>query len=349
MENMSFRTVLAIVCLWSLPVSAQDQSLLEEASNQVIEYEASLDKFGIDYHDAIKKLDQGHIEQAEALLVDLTASLEKARKEAMERDQLDEALRIRGLIDKYAQWLVADSEPEATNNNKPQKRHSAELAFERGLLLSKRKMESDVKKLNATMLKDASDLRDETIKKLEKLRVEAMRMDDLEQAKSIRDHVEAIKKTDLKTVIFSSEKKTEDQKQGANVPSIGELVVIIPPIGNTTTQRTFVVPKDVKKVEASFFSASTPNDAKSKHPGYKGILRINQKLIIAFIRKYRWRDGTDQILALAIDGSEVNSRIPASTAGAIDITDIAKPGETVSVSYGNGQLTGIGVRFYLHR
>lgn len=331
-----------------LSAFANGQSPIEKASQSVNELHESLSDLGIAYSDAVRKLDQQYLDRVETLLTALASSLEDSRKEAVQKDLLDKALKLRELIDQYAKW-IDDMETEPTiPKPKATRKLPAEIVFERELAIAKRDRERAVKNLDVSLLKDSGLLRDATLGTLENLRVDAMKLDNIDQAKTVRDLAAEVKAIDLSMPFEANVKATNPEMPKGAEKTVGECVVVIPPV-KSTTKKTVTIPKDVKKVEASFFYESTPEHAKSRFPGYKGILRVNDKLVIGFARKYQWKDGKSHSTYLVFDGVEMNTRHEATLQGAIDITSLVKPGETVNVTYGNGQRTPLGVRFYFHK
>lgn len=324
------------------------QPPIEQAVKIVDDLNEELADIGVEYTNSVRTLDQKYLDRVETLLLALIASLEESRKAAVQQDLLDKALKLQDLIEKYSLWIDSDTEPTISKEKRSRK-DPAELAFDRELAIAKRERERAIKSLDGKLLKDGTQFRDAALVSLEKLRVESMKIDSIDQAKSIRELAAKVKEMDLALPLLpTDEKPAETTKQPAE-DAVGECVAVIPPISNSSSRKQVTIPMDARRVEISFFGPSTPESQKTNYPGWDGILRINDKLVVTFVRSYKWRDGKKYTLSVLFDGSEINSRKESTTQQAIDISKLVKPGETISVSYGNRQDSLKGVRFYFYK
>ena len=339
--------VAGIVLLTSLS-STFGQTPIEQASKTVDDLNEELADIGVEYTDSVRTHNQQYLDRVDTLLLALTASLEESRKAAVQQDLLDKALKLQDLIEQYSQWIDSDTEPTISKAKRSRK-DPAELTFERELTIAKRERERAIKGLDAKLLKDGTQFRDAALVSLEKLRVESMKIDSIDQAKSIRELAAKVKEMDLALPLPSTDEKPAETTKEAAENAVGECVIVIPPISNSTSRKQVTIPRDVRRVEISFFGPTTPESQKTNYPGSEGSLRINNKLVVIFVQSYKWRDAKTYTLSMLFDGSEINSRKESSTRQAIDVSKLVKAGETISVSYGNRQKAAKGVRFYFYK
>jgi hypothetical protein len=344
------KLIAGLLCIvFSMQAQGED-SPTEQAIKFIAAFEDKIAQLGVGHLEALKAIDKEYLDETERSLKELIDSLEQSRKLAMERDHLDRALKYRSLIEKYSQWLDGEESTSTDTENSDAasgagRKESAEIIFERKLAQANRERRLKEKRLVEALQKNADSQRQEVLEALDKLRAEAMLVDNLDEALSIRDQIEAIKSLDLSQPQFVE----DDHETTEPEPVFGnaELLVAIQPVSNKTVQQSVEIPQDAKKIEVSFFSHATPEEFRYRHPGYGGLLRINGRLVVSFIRKYKWKDGKHYNYSIAFDGSEIDSRNPESLHGSYDITNLVTPGSQAVFSYRNRQKYPSGVRMYI--
>lgn len=340
----------------ALPTLCLSQEIDEESELTIqrreitARFHSSRTQLGIEYFEELKKLDQGHQEVTDDFLSDLLDSLEEARKTAMQQDNLSRALAMKALIDNY--FSEGDEAPNRPKQDKAAKKDPIELAFERKLVIVKRERDAAGKSLTLKLLRRGEVLRNESLKSLEALRSAAMKADNLDEAKQTQDQIVALKKLDLSEPIHEEPVNPTPKPTGklaAPAQARVTCVVVIAPIGHTSQQQTLEIPNDVTKVEVSFFVNGAAETSLSRYPSYRGKLSVNNTSVVRYTKQYKWSDGQTYNAAFCIDGKEINTRLPESVKGTVDITSLATPGKPCSVSYSNINKTPTGVRFYLYR
>lgn len=325
----------------------------DEAQNRnnaaliVADFDDSLTVLAIEYDDATDKLEQTYINRVDLQIAKLIDSLEDSRKAAVQKDNLDKALALQSLIEKYSAWLDDDESMEEITAAPPRtkRKEPSELLFNREVASARRERDLETKKLKDRLFRNATHLRDEAVKSLESLRMEAMKSDNLNEAKQLRDQIESLKKRDLTIPIENP--KPPQQIVVAESPEKPETHDVIRPISNTQASASATIPSDVARVEAAFFYAENRTHI-SRSPGFRGVLRINGKRVVSYTKKYTWTDGKSYSVSTVFDGSKVDTRLESKN-GSIDISSLIKPGDVVSISYGHKQQSAIGVRLLYYK
>ena len=327
---------------------AEESKLTIQRREVTARFQSSRTRLGIEYVEALKKLDQGHQELTDDLLSDVQESLEEARKTAMQQENLNRALAMQALLDKY----LGQNDTNKPKQDTSEKKDPIEIAYERKLTIAKRDRDMSAKSLASKLLRQGEVLRNDAIKSLETLRSDAMKADNLHDAKQTQDQIVSLKNLDLSEPVHEAPGQVASKsldKPAAPAQSRVTCVVVIAPIGNTKQTQTFEIPKDVIKVEVSFFVQGAPDTSLSRYPSYRGRLTVNNTSVVRYSKQYKWSDGKTYNVAVCMDGKEINTRDNESVKGAVDISSLAPPGKPCSVSYSNNNRTPTGVRFYLYR
>ena len=356
------RNVLFLVLATSFVVKGQDvisnsPPSVAEKPHEWLNFSESLNASLADlctkYLDEAKKIDQKFFDRSEKALQSFLSSLESARKAAMIEDKLDKAIEFDELKTQYATWSSWNSfsESKAIAKKDRKKEQPLLLDFQKMVesIIAERTL--SIQTLDKQFLGKANAKRNEFLDSYEAFRLKAMKADDLSQAKLIREEIKRVKEMEI-TVPSTDEIEPAEElptQDAGKRKEATECVTVLKPIGRSG-QTKILIPADVVRVEVAFFANdSQPEMQRSRYPGFQGTLRVNEKLVIAFSRKYKWHDGKTYTLSVAFDGSDVNTRDPATETGAFDVTSLVEPGKECTVVFSHGQRSPVGVRLFFYR
>ena len=152
---------------------------------------------------------------------------------------------------------------------------------------------------------------------------------------------------DLKEGLIALTKKREvvDANPVAAVnEKEAQVIEVIKPFTKSSRSGSVTVPEGTGKIEISLFRDGV---SEYKHAGKGGNLSVNDRMVVKFVKSYT-SGGRRHNLFHTFNGVDVNTRLPETVPGMFDITEFAKPGDKLNISYRH-QLTspaiGVKIRF----
>ncbi len=160
--------------------------------------DVSLADLSAKYVKAFRKIDQKFEDQSEPALRFFLSSLENSRKLAMRDDELDKAIEFGELKKQYENW--SNSSPiseESTTSKRGRKKEPLLEDFRKKVDTLNLERTLSIQTLDNQFLDRAYAKRTETVESIDLLRLQAMKSDNMAEAKLIRDELNRIKKMDL--------------------------------------------------------------------------------------------------------------------------------------------------------
>ena len=144
--------------------------------------------------------------------------------------------------------------------------------------------------------------------------------------------------------------RTWANSMGVTTISDPELIDVITPFSNSSRTQSIRVPEGTSRVEIGIIRGDfTKQNPAWKHAGKLGVLTVNNQVVLRYVKSYTAGDRKRHTLFSAIDGTQPNTRLGHTMTGLLDITQLAKEGEELVVTYRHKQINprlGVRVRFY---